>query len=70
MTVYKFALTVDGEFVGSINIDDTQPSYPAYSAVFRSDPKVIEVAQDDPNFDAIDMGWNFDGTSWSPPVEE
>jgi hypothetical protein len=69
MTVYKFALTIDGEFVGSINVNDETPQYAAYSAIFRSDPKVIEVAIDDPNFDAVDMGWIFNGTSWSPPEE-
>lgn len=68
MTKHKFALVVDNDVFGIIEVEDDpqiNPNGPRLVSGFSSDPKVIQVDADS----AIQHGWNWDGTNFIAPQE-
>ena len=65
--VIKFAALVDGDVFGIVSFpDDLLPENAApLRAAFLSSPIVIECENDSP----VGVGWTWDGSTFSPPVE-
>lgn len=68
MTTFKFAFVIDGEYAAGVSVGENSLNPEGMVAVFRSNPTIVEIPQDDPNFDRIGYGWSFDGTNWIAPV--
>jgi len=69
MCGYKFVFVVDGEFATSASCGgDPLPAHcEALVACFRSNPVIVEVPEDHPNYAHIVEGWKWDGNDWIPP---
>jgi hypothetical protein len=68
MTKHKYALIVDNDVFGMIEVEDNpeiNPNGIRLVSGLSSDPKIVEV---DSNSD-ITHGWNWDGTNFTPPQE-
>ena len=64
---YKFVFVVDGEVGFGIAMNSSMPHAERTSACLRSEPIVVEIPESDPNFEAIQTGWLFDGQNFTSP---
>lgn len=65
MVLRTFAVVIDGDVAGAIQLDDTwdSPIIPRMIAALDSDPKII------PSPDDVRFGWTYDGSNFIPPAE-
>ena len=69
MSELRFALVVDGEFGIAITINDSHPNYDMLVALTASDPKVVVIPEDHPDYNNIKLGWTYIDGDWVPPAE-
>jgi hypothetical protein len=67
MSKEKFIFVTDGEVFMKFTLDtDANPAGEMWSAGLKSNPTVVSVGEDSP----VDVGWTYDGTTFTPPNNE
>lgn len=64
----KFLIICEGE-VASILTPGVGPAWEKITAIFASDPKIIELTDSIPNGSLIEEGWKYSDGIFSPPAE-
>jgi hypothetical protein len=60
----SFAVIVDGEVVLPLMMDES-PQGLMLTAALRSNPIIVEIPPSHPDLQTINLGWRYDGTSFS-----
>lgn len=69
MSELRFALVVDGEFGIAITINDSHPNYEMLVALANSQPQVVVIPQEHPEYNNIKLGWTYSNGEWVAPIE-
>lgn len=68
MATRKFAVVAGEDVFTVLILDDdpeVNPNGPRHAAGFASNPVTVEIAEDSP----ITIGWTYNGSEFTPPLE-
>lgn len=65
----KFAVIIGEEVAFLLVPAPNAPQYERVIAAYSSDPKIVEVPLDHPDFDIINSEWRYSGGEFKSPIE-